>query len=128
MKINQVKEISLYVTDLDRTEAFYQGKLGFPVISRVNGRHIFFRVGHSVLLCFIPGATRKGSLPAHYAEGKIHIAFEVSDKQYREAKEWIRSLEISIEHEQKWHDGYFSIYFRDPDGHSLEIVPEGLWG
>ncbi len=42
-------------------------------------------------------------------------------------KGWIRSINIEIEHEQHWYDDYYSFYFRDPDGHSLEIVPEGMW-
>ncbi len=128
MFFNQIKETSLYIKDLDKTEAFYKGKLQLEVISREEGRHIFFRAGSSVLLCFIAESTRnEETLPAHYGEGEMHLAFEVPKEKYEEVKAWINSGSIEIEHEQKWGEDYKSIYFRDPDGHLLEIVPSGMW-
>lgn len=128
MNINQIKESSLYVQDLERTETFYNGKLNFEVIGREKERHIFFKVGSSVLLCFLARATeRDETLPPHYGEGKLHIAFEVPKSDYEAMKKWITSKGIDIEHEQHWFGEYSSFYFRDPDGHSLEIVQEGMW-
>lgn len=128
MEFTQIKETCLYVSDLDRAEAFYHGKMDLPVISKVDGRHIFFRAGTSVLLCFIPSATRQEKeLPPHYAEGKQHIAFEVPAKEYQKCKEAMRLKGISTTHEQEWKDGLESFYFEDPDGHVLEIVPFGIW-
>lgn len=127
-QITQIKETALYVQDLDRTEDFYHGRLGLEIISREEGRHIFFKAGSSILLCFMADATKNGeTLPAHYGEGKLHIAFEVSKEEYQKTKEQIREKGIEIEHEQSWGGEYQSFYFRDPDGHSLEIVPEGMW-
>lgn len=129
MHFSQIKETCLYVQDLDRTEIFYKGKLGLKVIGREEGRHIFFKAGSSVLLCFIADATRREkTLPAHYGEGKMHIAFEIPHEDYQEAKVSIESKGIEIEHEQHWFKDFHSFYFRDPDGHSLEIVPKGMWG
>lgn len=126
--VTQIKETALYVQDLDRTENFYHGKLDLEIISREEGRHIFFKAGSSILLCFIANTTKNGEkLPAHYGKGKLHIAFEVPKDEYLETKEWIREKGIEIEHEQSWGAEYQSCYFRDPDGHSLEIVPEGMW-
>lgn len=128
MHFSQIKETCLYVQDLDRTEDFYNGKLNLKVIARTEGRHIFLKVGSSVLLCFIADTTEnEKALPVHYGKGKMHIAFEVPKENYREAKAWIRSKGIEIEHEQHWFKDYHSFYFRDPDGHSLEIVPKGMW-
>lgn len=128
MYFTKIKETGLYVQDLDRTQNFYERKLGLEVIGRSEGRHIFFKSGTTVLLCFIAGATKfDEQLPRHYAAGKMHIAFEVPKDQYEEIKEKIRAQNISIEHEQQWGDEYRSFYFRDPDGHSLEVVPEGMW-
>lgn len=59
MNIKRIKETCLYVTDLDATTAFYAGKLGLPLLSKVPGRHVFFRAGETVLLCFIAGATQQ---------------------------------------------------------------------
>lgn len=128
MDFIQIKETCLYVQDLQRTEDFYKGKLNLKVIARVEGRHIFFKAGSSVLLCFLAGATKnETNLPAHFGKGKMHIAFEVPENSYREVKAWIRSKNIEIEHEQQWSENYQSFYFRDPDRHSIEIVPEGMW-
>lgn len=129
MKINKVKEICLYVKDLDVTRSFYEGKLNLPVISKVEGKHIFFRSGSNVLLCFIPEDSREKTIPpGHYAYGKQHIAFEVDKDQYEDWKEFIKSKGIPITHEEPWKGGTLhSFYFEDPDGHILEIVPEGMW-
>lgn len=127
MQFTQIKETSLYVQDLDRSEDFYHRKLGFEITAKVEGRHIFFKAGSSILLCFLAEATKDDDKVPHYGEGNIHIAFEVPHEDYEEAKAWIQSLGITIEHEQLWSNDYFSFYFRDPDGHSLEIVPEGMW-
>ena len=126
--INQIKETSLYVKDLENTRKFYEGKLGFKVIARVDGRHIFFRAGDSILLCFLSDATKsEGLLPSHFATGKIHIAFEVALEEYFKCKAEIKLAGIEIIQEQQWRSGLKSFYFRDPDGHLLEILQEGVW-
>lgn len=129
MQFNQIKETCLYVQDLDRTEKFYSETLNLKVISRSEGRHVFFKAGTSVLLCFIAEATQlEDNLPAHFGEGNMHIAFEVPKEKYENVKVELKSAGIEIEHEQEWSEEYRSFYFRDPDGHSLEVVPEGMWG
>ena len=128
MKFTQIKETCLYINDLDKAEAFYQGILGMPIISKVRSRHIFFRCGNSVLLCFLPEVTKnETTLPPHFAAGKQHIAFEVSQEDYQESIQNLKRNGISITHEQEWKNGLKSSYFEDPFGHVLEIVPEGIW-
>lgn len=128
MEFAQIKETCLYVSDLDATESFYRGKLGMPMISKVAGRHVFFQAGTSVLLCFIASETRKEPvLPPHYAVGKQHIAFEVTPDQYEEIKLQLEQSGVKVTHEQEWNQGVKSFYFDDPDGHVLEVVPQGMW-
>ena len=129
MDFTQIKETCLYVADLDRTKTFYHGRLKMPLISHVVDRHVFFRTGTSVLLCFNAEATKQEEqLPPHYASGKQHIAFEVKLDQYGRMKQKVINSGIRITHEQDWPGGFQSFYFEDPDGHVLEIVPEGMWG
>ncbi len=124
----QIKETCLYVPDLDRARYFYHELLGFPLISQVDGRHVFFRVGSSVLLCFIPETTREEStLPPHYARGKQHIAFEVEAEEYESKKLELKEKGIVATQVQSWKDGLESFYFEDPFGHVLEVVPKGIW-
>ena len=126
MNITGIKETCIYVSDLERTKAFYSGKLGLPQIGLVPGRHVFFRAGTSVLLCFIAAKTREEKeLPPHGATGSIHYAFEVPD--YDAALSELEGKGINILYRQLWKNGRRSAYFHDPDGHLLELVETGLW-
>jgi len=89
---------------------------------------VFFRVGSSVLLCFIAEKTRADTyLPPHYGQGQLHLAFEVSPVEYDEWKTTILKKGIKIIHEQSWRGNLHSFYFRDFDGNLLEVVPSGMW-
>lgn len=128
MEISGIKETCLYVSNIEQTNHFYHELLGLPLISAVENRHVFFRVGNSVLLCFIPETTKKeDTLPPHYAYGPQHIAFEVSHADYNKWKEKLADLGINITHEQTWPRGYKSFYFEDPDANVLEMVMPGMW-
>lgn len=126
--ISKIKETCIYVKDLEQTKAFYGDKLGLPVISIVLERHIFFRAGASVLLCFIAAQTEKEAvLPPHGASGCIHFAFEVSKADYTATLEIIKQHQITISHEHTWKGELRSFYFSDPDGNLVEIIEEGVW-
>jgi len=130
LRFTHIKETCLYVNDLEKTKEFYYGKLGLEVIGFVKDRHVFFRAGGSVLLCFISESTRNvsgSSLPPHHGNGNLHFAFETTNEQYVLWKEKIKSEGIAIEQEAEWGKGLKSFYFRDPDNHLVEIVMEGIW-
>jgi catechol 2,3-dioxygenase-like lactoylglutathione lyase family enzyme len=128
LNFSQIKETCLYIQDIEASQKFYQGLLGLEVIGKADGRHIFFRAGTSVLLCFIAeNSKRKTSPPAHYAKGKQHFAFEVSTADYEKTKQHIGSMGIEIIDVLIWKNGRESFYFNDPDGHVLEVVPNGVW-
>ncbi len=128
LDITSVKEVGLYVKDLDRSKAFYHDLLGFPVISHVPNRHVFFRAGDTVLLCFIAETTKKDQLIGHYAEGKQHIAFEAKEGEYEAWKDFLKANDIELLKEITWGNGKLSVYFEDPDGHMLEVIENKLWG
>lgn len=128
MKFTKIKETCLYVTDLDKTKEFYHDKLGLELISMVKGRHVFFRAGGSVLLCFIAEQTEKETvLPPHGAHGKIHFALEVEVEDYENSLKSIKDAGIEILHEHEWKKGLHSFYFHDPDGNVVEIIESGVW-
>lgn len=129
MKFRQIKETCLYVTDLAQTRAFYEDRLGLPLIGLVEGRHVFFQAGTSVLLCFLPEITRNDDkLPPHFGFGQIHLAFECEKPDYEAWKSKIAAAGIPIIQEAEWRNCLKSFYFRDPDNHLLEIVEIGIWG
>ncbi len=129
MNFLKIKETCLYIKDLEKAKNFYQEQLGLPLIHYLPGKHLFFRVGNSVLLCFNPDDSRsKESPPAHFAEGDQHFAFEVPNSEYDNAKKEILEKGIIIVDEVIWDSGKESFYFYDPEGNVLEIVPdEGIW-
>lgn len=128
MKFAHIKETCLYVADLERTRHFYVERLGFELIGYVPGRHVFFRVGHSVLLCFLPEVTAtETKLPPHHGKGHLHLAFECLAGEYDQRKAEIAQLGIPILQEVDWPNGVRSFYFHDPDQHLLEVLEPGLW-
>ena len=127
MNIVSIKETCIYVNDLERTQEFYN-KLGLSTIAFVANRHVFFRAGSSVLLCFIADQTLKEQdLPPHGAKGTIHFAFEVNAGDYEGAFQQIKNAGIQILHEHFWKRGIRSFYFHDPDFNLVEIIEQGLW-
>ena len=128
LNIKQIKETCLYVNDLEKTRHFYNELLGLSVISYVPNRHVFFRAGCSVLLCFLAEITKNETkIPPHYGHGNLHFAFEVPNEEYQLWKKHLKSKDIPIEQEVEWRNKCLSFYFRDPDEHCVEIVMEGLW-
>ncbi|HKJ93567.1 MAG TPA: VOC family protein [Longimicrobiales bacterium] len=127
--VNGIHEAALYVDDLAEAERFWR-RLGLQLITRDEGRHVFFRIGRDLLLCFNAAATRDGGrVPAHGAEGPGHVAFDVPDLEALDR--WRAFLEmagIDVEAELDWPAGGRSLYFRDPAGNSIELITRGAWG
>lgn len=128
MQFTQVKETCIYVSDLEASRQFYHNALGLEVISQVQDRHIFFRAGTSVLLCFIAGQTEKETvLPPHGAKGSIHFALEVEKSDYENTRQEIEKKNINILHDHQWRAGLRSFYFHDPDKNLVEVIEKGVW-
>ncbi|MCL4855032.1 MAG: VOC family protein [Bryobacteraceae bacterium] len=122
-------EAGIYAEDLDTVEAFYRDVLGLEIIAKEAGRHIFFRVGESVLLVFRPEATLKGGmLPPHGTRGPGHFALGIPTDSLEAWREHLRVHAVEIEKEVEWPRGGRSLYLRDPAGNSVELVTRGLWG
>jgi catechol 2,3-dioxygenase-like lactoylglutathione lyase family enzyme len=127
-EVIKIKETCLYIRDLHAAREFYHTLLGFELIHYQPEKHVFFKVGSSVLLCFNPDDSKlKTSPPPHYAEGNQHFAFEVSVDDYEKCKVKIKNLGIEIIDKLVWKSGQESFYFNDPENNVLEIVPEGVW-
>ncbi|WP_428925434.1 VOC family protein [Marinibacterium sp. SX1] len=126
-------EAAVYVDDLDAAEAFYGGLLGLERILRLDGRHVFFRCGRAVLLCFVAEATREPPhnpdlpVPSHGADGPSHVCFAASGTALVAWRERIEAEGLEIEQDFRWPNGARSIYLRDPAGNSVELAEPKLW-
>ena len=127
--IEHLVEAGVYADDLAKAETFYREILGLEMLTKEPGRHVFFRVGESVLLIFRAEATLKGGvLPPHGTRGPGHFALGIPTESFDAWREHLRAHSIEVEKEVEWPRGGKSLYFRDPAGNSVELMTRGLWG
>jgi catechol 2,3-dioxygenase-like lactoylglutathione lyase family enzyme len=133
-QIAGILEAALYVADLDRSVEFYGRVLGLRPLDREGSRMRTLSAGNcQVLLLFKTGETAAGAttpggfIPGHGGQGPQHLAFSIAADQ---VEDWERRLEregVALESKVRWPRGGWSLYLRDPDGHSLELVTPGCW-
>jgi len=132
-RLHAILETSLYVTDLRRAVTFYRDVLGLRLINDEyfgDDRGAAFQVGAgpSVLLIFRATVTQHpGTLPAHGTAGAGHAAFRVEPHELAIWREHLQNHGIAIEKEFTFGNNPPSIYFRDPDGNSLEFAVSSIW-
>jgi catechol 2,3-dioxygenase-like lactoylglutathione lyase family enzyme len=131
--LDGVLETALYVDDLDRARGFYADILGLRLLVQ-DDRMCAFAVGsRSVLLIFRRGASLEtirmsgGTIPPHDGSGPLHVAFATRTEELAEWEARLHRFDIAIEGRTSWPRGGRSVYFRDPDGHLLELATPGLW-
>jgi len=128
-----VLEAALYAADLDAAKAFYGGVLGLETVLEVEGRHVFYRAGRTILLIFNPVRTREAStnpdlpVPPHGAEGPGHLCLSADAQSIAAWADRLTAAGLPIEADFHWPNGARSIYFRDPADNSLEISEPRLW-
>lgn len=126
-KLDGILESSLYVDDLPRAVRFYQEIFGFPVISDFGERGCAMHAGpRQVLLLFKKEASRT-ILSPHDGGGELHIAFAIPASELTAWESWLAKHGIAVEEKRSWQVGSWSLYFRDPDRHLLELATPGVW-
>ncbi len=81
--------------------------------------------GNHVLLLFKKRASLDIDFP-HDGDGELHIAFAISVEEYPRWEAWLKTRGVPAG-TKTWEGGGRSLYFRDPDGHLLELVTPGTW-
>lgn len=126
--VNHILESSLYVSNIDRAEQFYANLFDIKTFSRDGDRHVFFKIGDSMLLIFNVNESKKnGTVPSHGAVGESHLAFTVEHKSLDFWRKRLKAQEVEIEQEYEWPSGGKSIYFRDPFQNSIELATSDIW-
>ena len=131
--LSGVLETSLYVKDLQHSVSFYKTIFEFQTLFSDERLCALNVSDKQVLLLFLKGASNTpmaasgGTIPPHDGGGQLHLAFSIAAADLEEWENWLRENGISIESKVKWSRGGTSVYFRDLDGHLLEMVTPGLW-
>jgi len=132
-KLDGILETAIHTEDMARSRAFYEGVLGLAPIHRDERLSAYTVAGNDVLLVFRKGATMgtvtlpSGTIPGHGGDGALHVAFAVAKDELDHWEAHLASRGVTIEGRNDWERGGRSIYFRDPDGHLLELATPGLW-
>ena len=131
--LNGILEIALYVHDVGRSMRFYQDVMRFEELVRDERFCALQAAPQQVLLLFKKGASTQpmvvegGTIPPHDASGQIHLAFAISSQELEPWERWLEQHQVAIESKVRWERGGQSIYFRDHDGHLVELVTPGCW-
>ncbi|MGD2116631.1 MAG: VOC family protein [Acidobacteriota bacterium] len=131
--VGGVLETALYVDDLDRASDFYCEILGMEVMRPGrNIRPLSVAGRHVLLLCKKGGSTRPrrlsgGVVPPHDGDGRLHLAFSIPTSDFEAWRTWLEHRDVPIESVVEWELGGRSLYFRDPDGHAVELATPGTW-
>jgi catechol 2,3-dioxygenase-like lactoylglutathione lyase family enzyme len=122
-----VHHVALLSRDVERTIAFYQDLLEFPLTELFENRdyqgstHFFFDIGHGNALAFFdfPGLDL-----GPYGEvlgGLHHLALSVEPERWAHLKTKLVDAGIEV-HEESGS----SLYFTGPDGERLELIADPL--
>ena len=125
-EIKGLAEAALYVEDLAKSMSFYRDVLGLPETA-VFDDAVFLQTGpQATLILFDINKLeqRISVIPGHGARGQGHVALSISAPDMDAWRKRLLAHNVPIEHEQTWPLGTHSIYFRDPDNNSVELIED----
>jgi catechol 2,3-dioxygenase-like lactoylglutathione lyase family enzyme len=131
--VGGVLETALYVQDVGRAAEFYRNLFGFSLLFSDDRMAALGVAGRQVLLLFRKGAsaspisTAGGTIPPHDGQGSSHLAFAIRAEELGPWEQLLAERRIAIESVVTWPRGGRSLYFRDPDGHLVELATPGTW-
>jgi len=133
LRIHRVLETALYCERLAQTAPFYLALLGGEPLLESERLVALDAGGGTVLLLFQKGqsstplSTPGGVIPAHDGSGPTHLAFAVEADDLAAWEERLVASGVEIESRVRWDRGGRSLYFRDPEGRSVELATPGTW-
>jgi catechol-2,3-dioxygenase len=133
-KTRRIVETCLYVADVDRAAEWYRRIFDFRIIFAQEDRLRALAVADDqVLLLFKEKATLSpilmagGIIPPHDGSGPMHIAFAMATEDAESWEKHLTSHNVAVESRVRWGDNDKSLYFRDPDGHAVELITGDHW-
>ncbi|HYW50681.1 MAG TPA: VOC family protein [Gemmatimonadaceae bacterium] len=132
-RVARVIETAVYCDDLSRARDFYTTVLGFETMLDTPRLVALDVGGQSVLLLFQRGLSEDGDqtdggrVPGHGAQGTQHFAFAITLAAVSSWTARLAAAGVAVESTVHWPRGGKSLYFRDPDGHSVELLTDRSW-
>ena len=126
MQLEGIDHVALAVRDVERSANWYVDVLGFErrYEEMWDGIPTFIAKGNTAIALF---PSRNNDLESGWRTAKIgmvHLAFRANRNNFLSAQEELKHRRIKFEFQN--HEISHSIYFRDPDGHQLEITTYDL--
>lgn len=133
-KLKGVLETVLYTRDMARARDFFENVLGLTA-HIADHRFTAYAMDWNMLLVFAEGQTSEtvhlphdmGTIPPHDGSGRQHLALAIDADELNAWETRLGQHDVAIEGRTHWPRGAESLYFRDPDGHLLEVVTPGIW-
>jgi len=132
-RLNGIIETAIHVRDLSASAEFYQQVLGLEVIKRSERLCALSVAGRHLLLLFLEGGSTEavetpgGIIPPHDGSGALHFAFAIDRDELAPWERRLSEQGVTVESRVTWELGGTSLYFRDPDGHLVELATPGNW-
>jgi catechol 2,3-dioxygenase-like lactoylglutathione lyase family enzyme len=121
MQLEGLDHVALAVRDVEQSADWYVDVLGFERLfeGMWNGVPCFIGKGNTAIALF-PARNDSGAAGHAARAGMLHLAFRADRENFLIAQEELKRRGIRFEFQN--HEISHSIYFRDPDGHELEIT------
>jgi catechol 2,3-dioxygenase-like lactoylglutathione lyase family enzyme len=122
MQLEGIDHVALGVRDVERSAKWYVEVLGFEWLHEGmwDGVPTFIGKGNTGLALFPAKPDAKSTLLSHRELRILHLAFRANHENFLAAQRELKARGIKFEFQD--HEISHSIYFRDPDGHQLEIT------
>jgi catechol 2,3-dioxygenase-like lactoylglutathione lyase family enzyme len=126
MQLDGIDHVALAVSDVERSVQWYIDVLGLERQHEGmwNGIPAFVGKGNTAIALFPSNSSARPPSSSRRDIGMLHLAFRANYDGFLTAQEELRRRGIKFEFQD--HEISHSIYFRDPDGHELEITTYDL--
>jgi catechol 2,3-dioxygenase-like lactoylglutathione lyase family enzyme len=124
MQLEGIDHVALGVRDIERSVKWYTEVLGFERLHEGawDGVPTFVGKGNTGLALF--PASQEAKTSGRREIRMLHLAFRANRENFLTAQRELEKRGIKFEFQD--HEISHSIYFRDPDGHQLEITTYDL--
>jgi catechol 2,3-dioxygenase-like lactoylglutathione lyase family enzyme len=125
LELEQLDHVALAVSDVERSIGWYSDVLGLERRHREWGNTpAMMCVGTTCVALFEIGDEPVRPPPGRDTVAMRHLAFRVDRANFERAQEELAGAGIDVSFQD--HGSAESMYFRDPDGHLLEVTTYDL--